>query len=187
MINRRDETLFHASIPRHRERAADVAGDDTRRTPQPAERPRDVIDSELPILPVCDGVTGLETIQINRDVDVLALQSADELLELLSPRGAEDDAAPAPIFAGPNISPRVHLQPPFPDGAAISENVPGPPALEIAATPHADSLDLRQLERPIHPAPATPSGRPDIPVGVVVERDNDHWLRHLSDPERGQM
>ena len=87
----------------------------------------------------------------------------------------------------PAICPRMEFEPSLPFRPAIAEKSARPPALEISAAPHAYFFHMRQFERPIYPAAATPARRPDVPVRMVVERDNYEWLGYLADPKGGEM
>src|ERR1700730_3458808 len=71
--------------------------------------------------------------------------------------------------------------------ATIAKNLVRPPALEVATTPHAHALDVRKFEGAIDPTAATPFWRTNVPVGMVVERNNNDRLRNSPNPKRGQM
>ncbi len=62
-----------------------------------------------------------------------------------------------------------------------------PPTLEIPATPNRDLPDMRQLQRAIDPAAATPARRADIPIGMIIEGNERYWFAHGSKPQSGQM
>src|SRR5438105_15355312 len=70
---------------------------------------------------------------------------------------------------------------------AISEKLMRPPTLEIPATPNRDLPDMRQLQRAIDPAAATPARRSDIPIGMIIERNERERFVHRSKPQSGQM
>src|SRR5205823_10467481 len=70
---------------------------------------------------------------------------------------------------------------------AIPEKLMRPPALEIPATPNRDLPDMRQLQRAINPAAATPARRADIPIGVIVEGNESDRFGRRSKPQAGQM
>jgi hypothetical protein len=87
----------------------------------------------------------------------------------LLPVDSHDRAA---AFAGgrrPIVGPRVHFEPTLPLGAPVPKDLVRPPAFEIPATPDAHLLDVRQLERAIDPAAATPFRRTDVPIRMIVE------------------
>ena len=71
--------------------------------------------------------------------------------------------------------------------AAVPENLRRPPALEISAAPNADQLHMRKFERAIDPTATAPFRRAHIPIGVVIERDDNHRLAEASNPEGSQV
>src|SRR5437870_8600024 len=70
---------------------------------------------------------------------------------------------------------------------AIPEKLMRPPALEISAAPNGDLPDVRQLERAIDPAAATPARRADIPIGMIIKGDERDRFVCRSKPQSGQM
>jgi hypothetical protein len=72
-------------------------------------------------------------------------------------------------------------------GAAIAKNIVRPPAFEITAAPHAHSLDVRKFQGAIDPAAATPSWRANIPIRMIIERNDDDGLRDSPNPKRAQI
>src|SRR5207244_8639813 len=70
---------------------------------------------------------------------------------------------------------------------AISKKLMRQPTLEIPATPNRDLPDMRQLQRAIDPAAATPARRTDIPIGMIIEGNERYWFAHGSKPQSGQM
>lgn len=72
-------------------------------------------------------------------------------------------------------------------GAAIAEDLAGPPAFEITAAPDADLFNVRQIQGAVHPTAATPFGRANVPVRMIIERDEHDWFVSPPNPERGKM
>src|SRR5690349_15596937 len=72
-------------------------------------------------------------------------------------------------------------------GATVSEDLPRPPALKISAAPYTDFFDVRQLESAIDPCAASPAGRRDRPVRMVVERNDRVCRVGMSRPQRAEM
>lgn len=106
---------------------------------------------------------------------------------MFPPIVAQNRAATLSIFHRPLIGPRVHLQTTGTFCPAISKKLSWPPALKIAAAPNADAPHMRELQRTIDPAAAAPFWRTNVPIGMIVERNNDERLPDTPDPERAQM
>ncbi len=81
----------------------------------------------------------------------------------------------------------MDFEPAFALGATIAEDLPGPPGFKTAAAPNADQPNMRQFERAINPAPATPFRRAHIPIRVVVEGDDHCGGLGASRPERAEV
>src|SRR4051794_34089606 len=80
-----------------------------------------------------------------------------------------------------NVEPALALRPP------IAKKLGRPPAFEIPATPDADLPEPGKFESAVDPAAASPAGRPQVPVWMVVERQKDKGIRDLPGPKRTQM
>jgi len=100
---------------------------------------------------------------------------------------AQNRSAPLSIFHRPLIGPGMNFQTAGAFRAAISKKLSWPPALKIAAAPNADAPYMRELQRTIDPAAAAPLRRANVPIGMIVERNNNERLRDTADPERAQM
>src|SRR2546421_9619609 len=105
---------------------------------------------------------------------------------MLVPIRAQDRAAPGLIGDGTVVRPRMHFEPSIAFGAAIAEELTWPPALEVSATPHADFFHSRQFQCAVDPAAAAPTRRPDIPVRMIIERDEHERFGQGSNPESGE-
>lgn len=46
---------------------------------------------------------------------------------------------------------------------------------------------MREFEGPVHPAAATPAGRPHIPIRVIIERDEHERLGYRANPKSREM
>src|SRR5207248_5761001 len=70
---------------------------------------------------------------------------------------------------------------------AIRKNIVRPPALEIPATPNCDALDRRKLERPVDPSAATPFRRANVPVRVIIKRNQNDGFTQSPQPKRAEI
>ena len=78
----------------------------------------------------------------------------------------------------------MNFESPFAFTSAVCENIVWPPALKIAAAPNRDVLDVRKLKRAIDPAAATPFRRSNVPVGMIIKRNENDRLRQPPKPKR---
>ena len=146
------------------------------------------IDNRKPAaLPIRDRFFRAQTIEIDRDVNIGAAKIARELFEMFPPILAQNRSAPLSIFHRPLIGPGMNFQTAGAFRAAISKKLSRPPALKIAAAPNADAPHMRELQRAIDPAAATPFRRANVPIGMIIERNDDERLRDAANPERAQM
>src|SRR6476661_8008153 len=145
MVHFRSEALFPSGILWRRPGAANIAGYDLAVGAQFGHRPDDVIESESTTFPIRDRVFPAQAIQIDGDVDIRAGQFPRELREALPPVPAENCAAPLLVGHRAIIRPGMNLEPAFAFGATIPEDLPGPPALEITATPDDNFTNQRKL------------------------------------------
>ena len=151
------------------------------------QRPGHIFQREPPALPVRDRVFGAQAIEIDRDIHIRFPEFDDEAREMLTPVRAQNRAAPILIRHRAIVRPRMDFEPPFPFRAPIPKKLAGPPAFKVAATPDAHLSRVRQFERAIDPASAPPARRADIPIGMVVERNEDEWIDEPPCPERAQV
>ena len=94
---------------------------------------------------------------------------------------AQNRSAPLSIFHRPLIGPGMNFQTAGAFRAAISKKLSWPPALKIAAAPNADAPDMGELQRTIDPAAAAPLRRANVPIGMIVERNNNERLRDTAE------
>ena len=81
----------------------------------------------------------------------------------------------------------MDFEPAFALATAICENVVRPPALKISAAPDRDVLNVREIEHAIDPAATTPFWRSNIPVGMIIKRNENNRLRDSTKPKRAQI
>ena len=81
----------------------------------------------------------------------------------------------------------MNLQLPGPFRAKVPENISRPPAFEISAAPDAGLLELLNLQGAIDPAAASPLRRPHIPIGMIIEGNEDEWFGQSPNPKSAQM
>src|SRR5712691_11248448 len=106
---------------------------------------------------------------------------------MVAPVFLQDRAATLSIFHRAIVGPGMNLQAAFALAAAIGENVVRPPAFKIPAAPDRDVLNVRELERAIDPAATTPFWRSNIPVGMIIKRNENNRLRDATKPKRAQI
>lgn len=184
MIHFRSEFLFPARISRFGVCAANVAGDDARTFAYFFQCPDKIANIKSAVFPIRDGFFLAEAIKVNRYVDVCAGKIGGKVFELLSPIFRQDRPTTFSIFHAPAIRPRMHLKFVSPFSATVSENLIRPPTFEIAATPYTYRLHIRKFERAINPTSAAPFRRPDVPVWVIIERNDCRRPAESAKPER---
>ena len=80
-----------------------------------------------------------------------------------------------------NLELAVSLRP------TVRKNVVRPPAFEISAAPDCNMFQERKLKRAINPSAASPFWRTNVPIGMIIERNQDEWLLHPTKPESRQI
>ena len=155
--------------------------------PQHFQSPLNVIEIKPSAFPICAGVIRRQTIQIDRNVNVRADQLVREFFKLFPPIFAQNRAAPFLCARRPIVRPRMDDKRPGAFGFAIAKDLPRPPALKISASPNCRLSDVRQFQCAIDPAAATPAWRANIPVGMVIKRNQRDWFMGPSKPQSGQM
>jgi hypothetical protein len=70
---------------------------------------------------------------------------------------------------------------------AVAKNLMWPPAFEISATPDRHLPDVRQFQCTIDPASATPTWGANIPIRMIIKRNQRNGFMRPSKPESGQM
>src|SRR5213595_2390560 len=105
--------------------------------------------------------------------------------QLFPPIFSQKRTAPLPRARRPIIRPWMDHKRAGTFRFAISEKLMRPPTLEIPATPNRNVPDMRQLQRAIDPAAATPARRTEIPIGMIIEGNERDRFAHRSEPQSG--
>ena len=187
MVYFRSEFLFPARVLRFGISTTNIAGDDVRSFAQFFQCPHKIANVEPAAFPIGHGFSCANTIEVDRNVELCSAETGGKVLEFPSPIFTQNCAATLSIFYRSIIRPRVHFKFARAFRAAIAENLVRPPAFKIAATPDAHALHMRKFERAINPTSATPFRRPNVPVGMVIEGDEDDGLGKRTQPKGGQI
>ena len=155
--------------------------------PQRLQSPPNVIEIKPSAFPICAGVIRRQTIQIDRNVNVRADQFVREFFELFPPILAQNRAVSFLCARWPIVRPRMDGKRPGAFRFAIAKNLMRPPALEISAPPNCRLPDVRQFKCAIDPAAATPARRTNIPVRMVIKRNQRDRFVDASKPQSGQV
>ena len=155
--------------------------------PQRLQSPPNVIEIKPSAFPICARVIRRQTIQIDGNVNIRADQFIREFFKLFPPIFAQNRAAPFLCTRWPIIRPWMNGQCPSAFRFAIAKDLTRPPALKISASPDRRLSDMRQFQGAIDPATATPAWRANIPVGVVIKRNQRDRFGDSSKPQSGQM
>jgi len=81
----------------------------------------------------------------------------------------------------------MNFKPAYALAATVGKNIVRPPALEISAAPNGDVLDVRELKRTIDPAAAAPFRRTNIPVRMIIKRNENDWFIQPTKPKRTEI
>ena len=155
--------------------------------PQRLQSPPNVIKIKPSAFPVCAGIIRRQTIQIDRNVNICPDQFVREFFKLFPPIFAQNRAAPFLCARRAIVGPWMDGQRPSAFRFAIAKDLTRPPALKISASPNCRLPDLRQFQCAIDPAAATPAWRANVPVGMIIKRNQRDRLRASSKPESGQI
>jgi len=187
MVPLPDEALCPPAINRRGAGAAHVPAHDARAAAQVIQRPEKVVGREQTALPIRDSLIFRQTVQIDRDIGRLAgerFRPTRKTTAPVFPSHAIETSLCRWLLA---LGPCVHFELAGFQRAVIGEQTRRPRQLEVAASPNANTLDLPQFQRAIHPTAATPARRADIPVGMVVEADHSGRLPYPSQPKSGEI
>ena len=176
MIPIRRKLLFPAGEFWVRVGATNIAGDDLRVVAQFSERPLEIGDRELAALPICHCLFEAKTIEIDRHINIPALEIRGEALKVLAPVLLEDRSATLSIFRRAIVGPGMNFEPVVPLGRTIGKNIVRPPTLEISATPDRDVLHMGKLKRAIDPTAASPFWRANVPIRMIIKRNQNDRL-----------
>ena len=106
---------------------------------------------------------------------------------MLAPVRAQDRTATLSILRRPIIGPGMDFKFAGERRGTIGEDIVGPPAFEIAATPDCDMPQSRNLERTIDPATAGPSRWANVPIRMIIKRDQNKWFSKPAKPKGAQI
>jgi len=149
--------------------------------------PFDIFDNKSTVFPIGNHPIGGQAIEIDRDVNIHPAKSGRKFFEMLAPVLAQDRTVMLSILRRPIIGPRMDFKFARALRGTIGEDIVGPPAFEIAATPDCDMPQLRNLERTIDPATAGPSRRANVPIRMIIKRDQNKWFSKPAKPKRAQI
>ena len=152
-----------------------------------SKRPLKIGDREATALPVRHRLFDAQAIEIDRDVDIFAGETFRKFFKTLAPIIAQNCALPLSIFHRPIVCPRMHFKNSGAFGATIAENLVRPPAFEIAATPNTRKPHIWKFQCAIDPSATGPFRRAHIPIGMIIEGDEDDRFGNRTQPERCQM
>src|SRR5206468_6229581 len=169
MIEFRSEALFETRILRRRVGATNIASNNLRGLAQLPDRPFKISNGEAASFPIRHCIAPIETVKIDRDVNVFSAGRFQKLVKVLAPIITEDGAPALSIFYRTVVCPRMDLKNACAFGATVAENLVRPPAFKISATPNAHSAHLRKFQCAIHPSAAAPFRRTHIPIRMIVE------------------
>ena len=177
MIEVRRETLFPACVNRRRIGPANIATDDPSPRSQRLQSPNNVGHVKSAAFPVRYRLIRSQAVHVDGDIDRRIAGLPGEVLESFAPVLTTNRAATLLLTGGAIVRPRMNIQPAQSLCAAIPENLSRPPAFKITAAPNADSSQLRKIKRAIKPSAASPFRPANIPIRMVIERNEDEWLR----------
>ena len=181
------EFLFPPRVLWRRICATNIAGDYATVLAQLRQRPLKIDNREAAVFPICNRFFAGETIEIDCNVNVAALQIPRERRKFFAPIFAQNCAAPLSIFRRAIVCPRVNFQFAFTLGAMVAENIVRPPVFEISAPPDADPPHVRIFQSTIDPAAAPPFRRTNVPVRMIIERNQLRRLSQTANPQTAQM
>ena len=72
-------------------------------------------------------------------------------------------------------------------GATIAENLVRPPTFEIAAAPDTHKPYIGKFQCAVHPSATGPLWGPHIPIGMIIERYEDHRFGNRTQSDRCQV
>jgi hypothetical protein len=152
-----------------------------------SERPFNIRDGESSVLPVRQRFFVAKTIEIDRHINIRAVEIRDKLFEQAAPVFPQDRAGTLSIFRRAIVGPGMDLEAAASLCAAVRKNVVWPPAFKISTAPDRDMLNMGKLESAIDPTAACPLRRRDRPIGMIVERNQNERLVELAQPKRTQI
>ena len=177
MVHFRSEFLFPARVLRFGISTTNIASDDARSFAEFFQCPDKIDNVEAAAFPVRHGFFCTNAIEVDRNVEICSIEIRGKVFEFPSPIFTQNCAATLSIFYRPIVRPRVHFKFARAFRATVAENLVRPPAFEIAATPNTNAFHVWKFQRAINPTSAAPFRRPNVPVGMIVERHHDNGSR----------
>ena len=191
MVETRSQGLRATREYGGRPRAAEIASQDVRVGSKFRDGPNEIARRKPPAFPVRDRDVPLQAVHVDRNVNPRSREPPRKRPEAIAPvRGSHRGGEQLGLVASAAvIRPRVHLQAPAPQRPVIRKEAARPPILEAAHSPDARKREHgRELKRTIHPATARPAGRPNIPIRMIVKRDQrERLIRESPQPKRGEV
>ncbi len=191
MVEARSQGLRAAREFRGRPRAAEIGPHDVRMGSEFRDGPNEIARRKLTAFPVCDGLVLAQAIQVDRKIQTPSRQPPRKRPEAIAPvrgthRGGQQLGLAASVAV---IGPRMHLQASTAQGPMICKEAGRPPIFEATQSPDACQGERgRQIQCAIDPAAARPTGRPNIPIRMIVKGDQrERLIRKSLQPKRGQM
>src|SRR5260370_28621621 len=117
------------------------------KAPTPPSKPA---NSNRAPSPFCPRLLRAKTIEMDRNVNIPAIEVLYESFKALPPVVAQNGAATFSIFCRTLVRPGMYFENACLLRAAISENLVWPPALKIPAAPDCDVLPVGKFQRAIH-------------------------------------
>ena len=186
MVEPAGEFLENRLIAGTRPTAAEIAADDLHLFPQRPQRPDEIVAGEAAVLPIREGLAGGETIHVDGDVDLVVVMVVQPIHKQGFPVSYPQWIEVGGITNAP-LPPGINNESMGLGRAPIAEKPPRKVALETAATPDADAFDAGIFQRAIDPRAARPIRRADVPVGMIVEREEGERLVKLPLPDGAQV
>jgi hypothetical protein len=106
---------------------------------------------------------------------------------MFAPITLQDRPASLSIFHRAIVGPGMNFEPAFAFTSAIRKNIVRPPALEISAAPDCNVLNVRELKRAVDPSATAPFRRTNVPVRVIIKRNENDWFIQPPKPERAEV
>lgn len=187
MVPIRSEFLLPSRVFRFGIRAADIAGDNLIVFAQFRQRPLKITDRKLTVLPIRDGLVGAQAIHIDCYVNIRAAKIRRELLKMIAPVVSQDRVRTLSIVHWAIVGPGMNFELAISLRPTVRKNVVRPPAFKISAAPDRNVPQLLELKRAIDPAAASPFRRANVPIGMIIERNQNASLRDPPKPKPGQI
>jgi hypothetical protein len=172
---------------RRRTRAANVATHDSATCAELPKRPLKISYGETATFPVRHRLFSAQAIEVDCEVDTFAGDSFPKILKALAPVITQDCTFAFSILLTSIVCPRMHSENSGAFRATVAENLMWPPAFKIAATPNTRTRHVWKFQRAIDPPTAGPFRWAYIPIGMVIERNEDGRFREGAQPEGGQI